>query len=844
MKSLLKSEWMVHAAMALLFSLLVLWPGAWRTAAEDGSAAFFARLRGDRDLDDRVFFISISPQDVQDLGGWPISRDYYGFLVQALTGAGARLIALDLLMENPQRAYPEFDRIFAGYLETSGIVCLPMAYGRFDSPPGGARPLYQAGEPAWPCFLFRPHLAGCGFSNLPGAGTIHRLPLLADEQDTLRLSFGAEIARQYWGGASFTGSGAELILRDERQRTKRIPLDGHGQLRLNPVRGERLEQAGLVETLRMLRDPSRPFDFNGKLVFIGVTAPGLAVSKSTALNPALPAPLLQLIAAETILSGRWLAPVPALLQIIILLLLAAALALFAARDGLRRLFLTALALLILIFIAGLAAFYLNRILPLFYPATAVVLSTLYTALHRLRRERVGTRLLQEELKAALAGQTRQLQTAKEELAALEKEMAEGVLAANRRDTSPLFARQQEIAELESRISDLSALRQPGPQETRRKYDLLYHPESPMAEVVRMIDLLTPVDLTVIIQGETGTGKELVARAIHQGGSRCNAPFMAVNCSALPETLLESELFGHEKGSFTGAIALRKGLFEQADGGTLFLDEISETSPAFQASLLRVLQERVVQRLGGVKTIPVNVRVIAAANRDLAALVQNQQFREDLYYRLNGMTLILPALRHRPLDIPLLAGHFLARVGEERGITLSAEALALLVAWPWPGNVRELENVLRRAALFAAGDKRRVILKSDLPGSFLKLKAEPAVYLSLEEQILHSLRNLGFSHSAIALTARALGGRDRGTITEYYRGLCFSWLVRENYRIEQAARALAASSDPIVLDRVRRKMRAYVANLASAGDGTQLYKGLPQKYHPCLRQLLEHRDRIV
>ncbi|MEW6221047.1 MAG: sigma 54-interacting transcriptional regulator, partial [Thermodesulfobacteriota bacterium] len=217
----------------------------------------------------------------------------------------------------------------------------------------------------------------------------------------------------------------------------------------------------------------------------------------------------------------------------------------------------------------------------------------------------------------------------------------------------------------------------------------------MEEVFRTIAKVAASAATVLILGESGTGKELVARAIHTGSPRRHGPFIKVNCAALPETLLESELLGHEKGAFTGAVAPKKGRFELADGGTLFLDEVGELPLALQAKLLRVLQERQFERLGGTRTIEVDVRIIAATNQDLHQAAAEGRFRGDLYYRLHVVPVILPPLRERRQDIPLLIEHFLARSNQRnhRHVTLSREALELLVSHPWPGNVRELENVI-------------------------------------------------------------------------------------------------------------------------------------------------------
>ncbi len=243
------------------------------------------------------------------------------------------------------------------------------------------------------------------------------------------------------------------------------------------------------------------------------------------------------------------------------------------------------------------------------------------------------------------------------------------------------------------------------------------PEGPLSRIVgrtppmqRLFDVLervAPTRATVLVTGDTGTGKELVARAIHDLSDRARRPFVAVNCSALPESLLESELFGHVKGSFTGAVQSRRGLFEEAQGGTLFLDEISTVSPAIQVKLLRVLQERKVQRVGAREPVSVDFRLVAATNVDLAGEVRGGQFREDLFYRLNVFPIRVPALRERREDIPLLAAHFRQRVAEENGVQapeIPPETMHRMMAYDWPGNVRELENFIERGVIMHAGSR--------------------------------------------------------------------------------------------------------------------------------------------
>ena len=227
----------------------------------------------------------------------------------------------------------------------------------------------------------------------------------------------------------------------------------------------------------------------------------------------------------------------------------------------------------------------------------------------------------------------------------------------------------------------------------------------MGQTLKLAEQVANSDASILITGESGTGKEMVARHIHKKSKRAQARFVAVNCAAIPEALLESELFGHEKGAFTGAVARRIGKFEEADGGTLLLDEISEMDIRLQAKLLRVLQERVVDRVGGSQPIKVDVRIIATSNRTMEDEVRKGTFREDLFYRLNVVTLPLPALRERPLDIPVLAEHFIRKFSESNGLpvrALSAEAKQALVRHGWRGNVRELENTIHRAVLLASG----------------------------------------------------------------------------------------------------------------------------------------------
>ncbi len=247
---------------------------------------------------------------------------------------------------------------------------------------------------------------------------------------------------------------------------------------------------------------------------------------------------------------------------------------------------------------------------------------------------------------------------------------------------------------------------------------------PMQEVFSIIDKIASSKVTALLLGESGTGKELVARAIHEGGNRKDKPLIKVNCAALPETLLESELFGHERGAFTGAHASRPGRFELADGGTIFLDEIGELPLSLQAKMLRVLQEKQFERIGGTKTFHVDVRIVAATNVSLEDAVAHGRFRADLYYRLNVVPIVLPPLRDRKEDIPLLFSHFLSKSNERNGkkVQITSELLDFLINYPWPGNIREMQNLVERMVILVEGD--RLTLHDLPPNLFVNPRGVP------------------------------------------------------------------------------------------------------------------------
>ena len=283
----------------------------------------------------------------------------------------------------------------------------------------------------------------------------------------------------------------------------------------------------------------------------------------------------------------------------------------------------------------------------------------------------------------------------------------------------------------------------------------------LQKVLEDIQTVAPTDATVLVTGETGTGKELVVRALHNLSARKKKPLVKVNCAALPASLVESELFGHEKGAFTGALALKIGRFELANGGTIFLDEIGDLPLELQAKLLRVLQEGELERVGGTKTLRVHVRVIAATNRDLEKAVSEQTFRADLYYRLNVFPITMPALRERIDDIPMLAAHFALKYGRKLGkpaCEISRDSMAALKSYPWPGNVRELENVIERAMIVSRSEMLE--LRNWLAASAAQAPNSPSAFATLDDaqrkHILSALERTGWQVGGDRGAAKLLG----------------------------------------------------------------------------------------
>lgn len=819
--------------------LMLLFPAA-VTRLSDLDIDILFKLRGSRTVSENMAFIHIDSRDLQELNQWPITRDYYGYLTFILKNVGARVVGFDILFSSENSRYPEYDADFSEFLRTAHNVCLPFAFADLsDTFSDEEQSCFLGTEPIWPIDLFRQHIIGTGFTNLLDETTIRRQVLVAKYENNFYLSFGLELARLYKYGvdSEMHISPHKITLHDSSSQSI-ILTDACARVRLNHFGNlENMQSMSLIDLLQTFQNDPESLDFQDKLVLVGVTASGAAPMKVSPYLAAYPASLVHFTVAENVLHNCFIRTLPTCCVISIMMIAAIFGALFFSVEW-RSILLSIISLFIYFALALLLFKIIELALPLFAPTTIYLLTIILVFFIDYDKTRQSEKSVHMLYQQHIAAKQLHLDEAEANIQLLQKQQARQTFESQ----LLLEEKQQAVLRLEKELRDLQiSTREIIPVVSARYAAIIHAPHSAMVHVLQLVEKVSSDDIPVLISGETGTGKEVIARAIHESSKRPNKSFIAVNCGALPETLLESELFGHEKGAFTGATAQRKGRFELADGGTLFLDEITETTPAFQAKLLRVLQEGTFERLGSEKTIKVNVRIIAASSKNIEEQVQQEQFRQDLYYRLNGFPIELPPLRERQDDIPLLARHFLKKHGYDQIVHFSERALQVLQSYRWPGNVRELENTIRRAAILAQSDGRKMIQEIDLPAPLRETTLEKlqSQYQSLDEQILETLRSLKFSHSSINQTAQALGDKDRGTITEYFRGLCFDSLVRAEFDLDAATSSLAATNEQVVIDKVKGKIADYLRKVQNDIHSPILYKGLPKKYHKTLDQIIDY-----
>jgi transcriptional regulator with GAF, ATPase, and Fis domain len=758
--------------------------------------------------DTNIVLIHFSNEDIARIGPWPIKRNYYALLINQLSNLGVKKIGLEIFLSSRLVTQSVYDNLLRKEIEKSGKVILSSIAGQIKERNG----LYYTDSLSFPS-----------------------PKLLNEELSTGHINYIKDFDYKI---------PLELINDGIHEKAFSLQLSGlkttKESIIVNFVSSwGKIKKYSTLEFAELVYNKSSELKiFKNKIVIIGISDPQVATTFQTPFDEQLPGIAFHAFALDNILNHRDINDNFYFFSIIFFLLVVFGFILYRnASDKKVILKYVVIISFLLVLSFTLIAFLNLKISSSFFLIPFIILIITDMIITSLQRR--------EELKGAIdeAVVLRNLLVSKEkELGKLQKELSDSGEESVQL-VEKIESLKSDIEKLKENEDDRSEAQIKTSVEVKEFYGIIYTSSS-MAQVVELIKKAAPTETTILITGESGTGKELVAKAIHLLSKRKNNNFIAVNCGALTDSLLESELFGYMRGAFTGAVADKQGRFEMADGGTIFLDEIGETSENFQVKMLRVLQSGEIEKVGAIKPERVNVRVVAATNKDLAALVKEKNFREDLYYRLNVITIELPPLRERKEDINFLAKSFMQV--ESKDIQISKAALQALNDYNWKGNIRELESVIKRAVVFAKSEKRNMIQLSDLPKELVKDTS-----LSFEDIVIDSLRNKKFSHSSISETAKELGNVNRTVIAENLRGVCLKSLVENNFDLDKTIKLITETEDENINERVRSKIQTFVSNIekdlgkVSPDNFEEIkklfsskYKNLPAKFHQALDEVIK------
>ena len=744
--------------------------------------------------------------DINHLGGWPLPRNVYAYLIEQLNQLGVKAVGFDIFWEEAHTGNNENDFLLESILEKGYPVVGSFYFRSFDThvPPYWKQLLGSSTDiesvnvkgPMLPSGPFLYSGADFGFINLPleESGIVEKAVLQVSWGDTLLTSFASLLAQH---DVDPLHSGKQIRINYD------VPLE---QMPFVPIRS--LNSGVSQDSLSGL--------FRDSIVLVGVVSSQFGFNRATPVHSNMPVVAIHAQIVDNLIQNKSLKAMPA--WIVFLFVLSLSCLAYLLKH--QRLWIQ-LSVFIGLSLISLVLMDLSFQIHLIFPYSLVqvgiavfwITSILVTMVSQqgLMNSEIAKR---EKLEMAFSKKVHQASQIEREYVNLRNKY------------------QDEIQNIREELNHLP------PEEKNRLKELfpniICSSSGPMMQVLSEMNRVAKTDEPVLITGETGTGKDLVAKGIFEQSSRNDKEYIAINCGALSEQLLESELFGHEKGAFTGAMKTKPGFFEAADEGTIFLDEISETSLSFQAKLLRILQEGTFYRVGSTHPQQVNVRIIAATNRNLQELIQRGEFRQDLYFRLNVLPIELPALRERPSDIPLLLTHFLA--GKELQIT--NEAMKLLQSYHWPGNIRELQNIAARIRVLPN--------KSLVTPQWLKRQGglqptDQNVNAELDDQILQLYRQFDFQNNSNVKIAEQLGHMHRSTITEYLKGMTFEFFFEEEFDLDRTVARFNPVADQAKDTRIKNRIRKYLANhiakLNTKADFEEnqsfiqdSMRKVPQKYH--------------
>lgn len=768
----------------------------------------FKSALGEEIPDTNIVLIKISENDISQIGPWPLKRSYYALLINKLNELGAAKIGLEILLSDKFVTLSIYDQLLDNEIERSGKIILSSVGFGSDKKNRTRIDSIQYSAP-----IKRNINIKSGHLNFYENFGIE-IPTILKTFDKTEPSFSAVL------------SGYEL----NEEELKVINFISSSN---------KFIQYELLEFFNEANNnPNFYLSIKNKIVIVGVTEPTISQKIKTNFNNELPGLFLHAFAVDNFLQNRFIDKTSVHFSKILFLMLFFVLNIVLNNKEMRRVVLFQIGIFFVLIITAVILLNFNIVFAYsFFILPLVVLVFSNSIFYYLdKKELLEGKISEAEvLKNLLTIKENQLKQLESELNfqnSMESNNLIEKIKTLQNDIKRLSIKEEDNIKLEEEVKEIN------------NFEGIVYSSKSIANVVSTIKKVAPEEATILILGESGTGKELVARALHNLSKRSNNKFVAVNCSALSENLLESELFGSVKGAFTGAVNDKIGRFEYADKGTIFLDEIAETSDNFQAKLLRVIQNREFEKVGSTQTQKLDVRIIAATNKNLSESVKEKTFREDLYYRLNVITIELPPLRERKEDIEPITLFFINK--EEKDFSISKAAMDALINNNWKGNIRELESVIKRAIIFARSAGRKLIQLQDLPEEIAS-----ASTMSFDEIVLENLREKQFSHSSIMETAKELEV-SRTLISENFRGILFRAFVNLEYDIEKAALKTAGNDNSEMIERAKSKLDKYLINIFT--DVNKLnekdfervkeklnskYKNLPQKFHFYLDEIIKY-----
>lgn len=810
-----KNSVLIRITILILVSLVLFLVPDFRKSIDNEIENLFIKTRGQLEPDTNIIIIHFSENDIARIGPWPIKRNYYALLINQLTHLGVKKIGLEVFLSSRLVTQSVYDNLLMKEIEKSGKVILSCIAGSIVE----KNNLFVTDSLSYPSPKLLNEKLLTGHINYLKEDR-YEIPLNIRQNEVYEKAFSLQL------------SGKQL---DQKSVIVNFVSSWNS-----------FKKYSALDFAELVYSQSNELKlFKNKIIIIGISDPQIASAIQTPFDEQMPGVALHAFALDNILNSRDVDNRFYVLSATTLLLIILGLIIYRSIYNNKNITIYLFAVIsVIIGSFVLINFYYWKISLSFFfiPLLAIIITDISLYFIQGKEELKGALDESTALRNLLHSKENQLNTLQREIKESGKESSQLIEKIN--------SLQSDIKKLKGSEDDRSQAGIIVSGKVENFYGIIYS-STLMKRVVDLIQKAAPTDATILITGDSGTGKELVAKAVHSLSKRKDKNFISVNCAALNDSLLESELFGYEKGAFTGAVTDKQGRFELADGGTIFLDEIGETSENFQSKLLRVLQSGEIEKVGSTKPNSVDVRVVAATNKNLSALVKEKLFREDLYYRLNVINIEVPPLKDRKEDINLLAKSFIE--AENSSLQISVSALQALNDYNWKGNVRELESVVMRAIIFTKSDGRNLIQLADLPKEIVK-----ETTFGFDDIVLESLRSKKFSHSAIVETARELGNVNRTLISENLRGLAFKILVECNFNIDKAILTISESGDKETNDRVRDKLQTFIKNIendilksgvnnfeAVKKKFASKYKNLPVKFHLYLDKVIQNKiERLL